>query len=77
MYEKLKKFLEEWKTYTSMENETELPERILRNECWSIARAVDYTLAEMRGTEEFEKISDNDKEIIDQIYDYLIIASKK
>ena len=77
MYEKLKKFLEEWKTYTSMENETEFPERILRNECWSIARAVDYTLAEMRGTEEFEKISDNDKEIIDQIYDYLIIASKK
>lgn len=77
MYEKLKKFLEEWKTYTSMENETELPERISRNECWSIARAVDYTLAEMRGTEEFEKISDNDKEIIDQIYDYLIIASKK
>ena len=77
MYEKLKKFLEEWKTYTSIENETELPEKILRNECWSIARAVDYTLAEMRGTEEFEKISDNDKEIIDQIYDYLIIASKK
>ena len=42
MYEKLKKFLEEWKLYSSAENETELPERILRNECWSIARAVDY-----------------------------------
>lgn len=77
MYEKLKKFLEEWKIYSSVENETEFPERILRNECWSIARAVDYTLAEMRGTEEFEKISDNDKEIINKIYDYLIINSQK
>ena len=72
-YEKLKSLLEEWKLYTSKEAET--PSRIIRLEKWSIAKSTEITLTEMRKTDEFEKISEEDQKIIEAIYNYLNITA--
>ena len=72
-YEKLKSLLEEQKLYTSKDAET--PSRIIRLEKWSIAKSTEITLTEMRKTDEFEKISEEDQKIIEAIYNYLNITA--
>ena len=76
MYEKLKSLLKEWEVYSNPEEE--IPSRIRRPELWSIGRSVELTLTEMRGTKEYESITDEDKKIIDNIYNFLVAeASEK
>ena len=76
LYEKLKNLLSEWDLYTS--KEAEIPERIMKLEKWSIAKSVEITIAEMRSNNELEKISEEDKEKIEMIFNYLsIMASTK
>lgn len=76
MYEKLKSLLKEWEVYSNPEEE--IPSRIRRPELWSIGRSVELTLTEMRGTKEYESITDEDKKIIDTIYNFLVAeASEK
>ena len=76
LYEKLKNLLSEWDLYTS--KEAEIPERIMKLEKWSIAKSVEITIAEMRSNNELEKISEEDKEKIAMIFNYLsIMASTK
>ena len=76
LYEKLKYLLSEWDLYTS--KEAEIPERIMKLEKWSIAKSVEITIAEMRSNNELEKISEEDKEKIEMIFNYLsIMASTK
>lgn len=76
MYEKLKSLLKEWELYSNPEEE--IPSRIRRLELWSIGRSVELTLTEMRGTKEYESITDEDKKIIDYIYNFLVAeASEK
>ena len=76
MYEKLKSLLKEWKAYSNPEEE--IPSRIRRPELWSIGRSVELTLTEMRGTKEYESITDEDKKNIDIIYNFLVAeASEK
>jgi len=76
MYEKLKSLLKEWEVYSNPEEE--IPSRIRRPELWSIGRSVELTLTEMRGTKEYESITDEDKKIIDIIYNFLVAeASEK
>ena len=70
MYEKLKSLLKEWEVYSNPEEE--IPSRIRRPELWSIGRSVELTLTEMRGTKEYESITDEDKKIIDRIYNFLV-----
>lgn len=70
MYEKLKSLLKEWEVYSNPEEE--IPSRIRRPELWSIGRSVELTLTEMRGTKEYESITDEDKKIIDTIYNFLV-----
>lgn len=70
MYEKLKSLLKEWEVYSNPEEE--IPSRIRRPELWSIGRSVELTLTEMRGTKEYESITDEDKKIIDSIYNFLV-----
>ena len=70
MYEKLKSLLKEWEVYSNPEEE--IPSRIRRPELWSIGRSVELTLTEMRGTKEYESITDEDKKIIDIIYNFLV-----
>ena len=71
LYEKLKNLLSEWDLYTS--KEAEIPERIMKLEKWSIAKSVEITIAEMRSNNELEKISEEDKEKIEMIFNYLSI----
>lgn len=76
LYEKLKNLLSEWDLYTS--KEAEISERIMKLEKWSIAKSVEITIAEMRSNNELEKISEEDKEKIEMIFNYLsIMASTK
>ena len=76
MYEKLKSLLKEWEVYSNPEEE--IPSRIRRPELWSIGRSVELTLTEMRGTKEYESITDEDKKNIDIIYNFLVAeASEK
>lgn len=76
MYEKLKSLLKEWEVYSNPEEE--IPSRIRRPELWSIGRSVELTLTEMRGTKEYESITDEDKKIIDIVYNFLVAeASEK
>ena len=76
LYEKLKNLLSEWDLYTS--KEAEIPERIMKLEKWSIAKSFEITIAEMRSNNELEKISEEDKEKIEMIFNYLsIMASTK
>lgn len=76
LYEKLKNLLSEWDLYTS--KEAEIPERIMKLGKWSIAKSVEITIAEMRSNNELEKISEEDKEKIEMIFNYLsIMASTK
>lgn len=76
MYEKLKGLLTEWETYSNPKEE--MPDWIRRKEKWSIGRSVELTLTEMRGTKEYESITDEDKKIIDIIYNFLVAeASEK
>lgn len=76
LYEKLKNLLSEWDLYTS--KEAEILERIMKLEKWSIAKSVEITIAEMRSNNELEKISEEDKEKIEMIFNYLsIMASTK
>ena len=76
LYEKLKNLLSEWDLYTS--KEAEIPERIMKLKKWSIAKSVEITIAEMRSNNELEKISEEDKEKIEMIFNYLsIMASTK
>lgn len=76
MYEKLKSLLKEWEVYSNPEEE--IPSRIRRPELWSIGRSVELALTEMRGTKEYESITDEDKKIIDIIYNFLVAeASEK
>lgn len=70
MYEKLKSLLAEWETYSNLEEE--MPEHIRRKEKWSIGRSVELTLTKMRRTEEYAKITEGDKELIEEIYDFLV-----
>lgn len=70
MYEKLKSLLKEWEVYSNPEEE--IPNRIRRPELWSIGRSVELALTEMRGTKEYESITDEDKKIIDTIYNFLV-----
>lgn len=70
MYEKLKSLLKEWEVYSNPEEE--IPSRIRRPELWSIGKSVELTLTEMRGTKEYESITDEDKKIIDTIYNFLV-----
>ena len=76
MYEKLKSLLKEWEVYSNPEEE--IPSRIRRPELWSIGRSIELALTEMRGTKEYESITDEDKKIIDIIYNFLVAeASEK
>ena len=76
MYEKLKSLLNEWEVYSNPEEE--IPSRIRRPELWSIGRSVELALTEMRGTKEYESITDEDKKMIDIIYNFLVAeASEK
>ena len=76
MYEKLKSLLKEWEVYSNPEEE--IPSRIRRPELWSIGRSVELALTEMRGTKEYESITDEDKKIIDIVYNFLVAeASEK
>ena len=70
MYEKLKSLLKEWEVYSNPEEE--IPSRIRRPELWSIGRSVELALTEMRGTKEYESITDEDKKNIDTIYNFLV-----
>lgn len=70
MYEKLKSLLKEWEVYSNPEEE--IPNRIRRPELWSIGRSVELALTEMWGTKEYESITDEDKKIIDTIYNFLV-----
>lgn len=70
MYEKLKSLLKEWEVYSNPEEE--IPSRIRRPELWSIGKSVELTLAEMRGKDEYSNITEEDKEIIEKVYNFLV-----
>lgn len=70
MYEKLKRYLDEWEIYTK-ESEN-LPEQLAKAELISIARAVKLTLAEMyNAKDEFSKVTSKDQKKIDEVFDFL------
>mgnify|MGYP004682292035 FL=1 len=76
LYEKLKSLLSEWELYTSKEAET--PSRIIKLEKWSIAKSTEIVINEMRNKNELSNITEEEKEKIDIIFNYLnIMASKK
>lgn len=76
MYEKLKSLLNEWKKYSNPNEK--MPENIRENEKWSIGKSVELTLTEMRGTGEYSEITEDDKELIEKIYNFLVtVASIK
>lgn len=76
MYEKLKSLLNEWKEYSNPNEK--MPENIRENEKWSIGKSVELTLTEMRGTGEYSEITEDDKELIEKIYNFLVaVASIK
>lgn len=75
-YEKLKKLEEEWEYYTKLSNDSsEIPLRIIKDEKWSIGKSVELTLAEMRRNGEYVKVSPEDKEIINEIFDFLNVEA--
>lgn len=76
LYEKLKSLLSEWELYTSKETET--PPRIIKLEKWSIAKSTEIVINEMRNKNELSNITEEEKEKIDIIFNYLnIMASAK
>lgn len=76
LYEKLKSLLSEWEFYTSKEAET--PSRIIKLEKWSIAKSTEIVINEMRNKNELSNITEEEKEKIDIIFNYLnIMASTK
>ncbi len=76
LYEKLKSLLSEWELYTSKEAET--PLRIIKLEKWSIAKSTEIVINEMRNKNELSNITEEEKEKIDIIFNYLnIMASTK
>lgn len=76
LYEKLKSLLSEWELYTSKEAET--PSRIIKLEKWSIAKSTEIVINEMRNKNELSNITEEEKEKIDIIFNYLnIMASTK
>lgn len=76
LYEKLKSLLSEWELYTSKEAET--PSRIIKLEKWSIAKSTEIVINEMRNKNELSNITEEEKEKIDIIFNYLnIMASIK
>lgn len=76
LYEKLKSLLSEWELYTSKEAET--PLRIIKPEKWSIAKSTEIVINEMRNKNELSNITEEEKEKIDIIFNYLnIMASTK
>lgn len=76
LYEKLKSLLSEWELYTSKEAET--PPRIIKLEKWSIAKSTEIVISEMRNKNELSNITEEEKEKIDIIFNYLnIMASTK
>ncbi len=76
MYEKLKSLLNEWKKYSNPNEK--MPENIRENEKWSIGKSVELTLTEMRGTGEYSEITEDDKKLIEKIYNFLVaVASIK
>ena len=70
MYEKLKSLLNEWEVYSNPEEE--IPSWIQRKELWSIGKSIELTLAEMRGKDEYSNITEEDKEIIEKVYNFLV-----
>ena len=76
LYEKLKSLLSVWELYTSKEAET--PSRIIKLEKWSIAKSTEIVINEMRNKNELSNITEEEKEKIDIIFNYLnIMASIK
>lgn len=76
LYEKLKSLLSEWELYTSKEAET--PPRIIKLKKWSIAKSTEIVINEMRNKNELSNITEEEKEKIDIIFNYLnIMASTK
>ena len=76
LYEKLKSLLSEWELYTSKEAET--PPHIIKLEKWSIAKSTEIVINEMRNKNELSNITEEEKEKIDIIFNYLnIMASTK
>ena len=76
LYEKLISLLSEWELYTSKEAET--PSRIIKLEKWSIAKSTEIVINEMRNKNELSNITEEEKEKIDIIFNYLnIMASTK
>ena len=73
MYEKLKSLLNEWKKYSNPNEK--MPENIRENEKWSIGKSVELTLTEMRGTGEYSEITEDDKELIEKIYNFLVAVA--
>lgn len=70
MHEKLSKLLKEWDKYKSASEKT--PERIISNELWSIGKSVELTLAEMRGTEEYKSITQEERNKLEEIFNFLV-----
>lgn len=70
MYEKLKNLLVEWKKYSNPDEQ--MPGRIRRNELWSIGKSIELTLAEMRGTDEYQEITEEEWENIKHIFNFLV-----
>ncbi len=72
MYEKLKRYLDEWEIYKNESKDGNLPERLAEAELISIARAVKVTLAEMHNANgEFSKVTSEDQKKIDEVFDFL------
>ena len=73
MYERLCSLLLEWHRFSNLAGD--VPERIRRLELWSIGRSVDFTIAQMRGTDEYEKITEENQKVIERIYNFLVAES--
>lgn len=73
MYEKLCSLLLEWCRFSNLAGD--VPERIRRLELWSIGRSVDFTIAQMRGTAEYEQITEENQKVIEKIYNFLVAES--
>lgn len=74
MYEKLKSLLNEWEVYSNPEEE--IPSRIQRKELWAIGKSIELTLAEMRGKDEYSNITEEDKEILQKVYNFLFLVAE-
>ena len=74
MYEKLKSLLNEWEVYSNPEEE--IPSWIQRKELWSIGKSIELTLAEMRGKDEYSNITEEDKEILEKVYNFLFLVAE-